>query len=65
MRTWVFQFIDLIGRWAMLDVFVVAGAGIGGQTERAGDGDAGQGTAGVGGVVVFTILASESFLIRS
>ena len=60
-RTWVYQFIDLIGRWAMLDVFVVALLVSAVKLNGLATVMPGRGLLAFGGVVVFTILASESF----
>jgi len=60
-RTWIFQFIDLIGRWAMLDVFVVAVLVSAVKLNGLATVMPGRGLLAFGGVVVFTLLASESF----
>jgi paraquat-inducible protein A len=60
-RTWVYQFIDLIGRWAMLDVFVVAVLVSAVKLNGLATILPGRGLLAFGGVVVFTLLASESF----
>jgi paraquat-inducible protein A len=60
-RTWVYQFIDLIGRWAMLDVFVVAVLVSAVKLNGLATVMPGKGLLSFGGVVVFTLLASESF----
>jgi paraquat-inducible protein A len=60
-RTWVYQFIDLIGRWAMLDVFVVAVLVSAVKLNGLATVMPGRGLLSFGGVVVFTLLASESF----
>lgn len=63
LQTKIYHFIHFIGRWSMIDVFVVAllGALINGKLASI--------TAGVGifaftGVVIFTMIAAESFDIR-
>jgi paraquat-inducible protein A len=60
-RTWLFRFIDIIGRWAMLDVFVlsiwVAVVKLGSLATVL----PGPGLLPFGGVVVFTLLSSASF----
>jgi paraquat-inducible protein A len=61
LRTWVYQFIDLIGRWAMLDVFVVAVLVSAVKLNGLATVMPGRGLLAFGGVVVFTILASASF----
>jgi paraquat-inducible protein A len=60
-RTRIFQFIDLIGRWAMLDVFVVAVLVSAVKLNGLATVMPGRGLLAFGGVVVFTLLASESF----
>ncbi len=60
-RTWVYLFIEAIGKWAMLDVFVVA---IWVSVVKLGDLGRvlpGSGLLPFGCVVVFTLLASASF----
>jgi paraquat-inducible protein A len=60
-RTWVFRFIDTIGKWAMLDVFVVgiwiSAVKMGSLTTVS----PGRGLLPFGCVVVLTLLASASF----
>ena len=60
-RTWIYQFVDLIGRWAMLDVFVVAVLVSVVKLQGLAIVLPGRGLLAFGGVVVFTLLASESF----
>jgi paraquat-inducible protein A len=60
-RTWIYQFIDLIGRWAMLDVFVVAVLVSVVKLNGLAMVMPGRGLLAFGGVVVFTLLASQSF----
>jgi paraquat-inducible protein A len=60
-RTWIFQMIDLVGRWAMLDVFVVAVLVSAVKLNGLATVMPGRGLLAFGGVVVFTLLASESF----
>ncbi len=61
MRTWIYQFIDLIGRWAMLDVFVVAVLVSAVKLNGLATIMPGRGLLAFCGVVVFTLLASASF----
>ena len=61
LRTWTFRFIDTIGKWAMLDVFVVA---IWVAVVKLGElahVTAGPGLLPFSCVVVLTLLASASF----
>jgi paraquat-inducible protein A len=61
LRTWVYQLIDAVGKWAMLDVFVVS---IWVAAVKLGDlanVSAGRGLLPFGCVVVLTLLASASF----
>lgn len=60
-RSTLFRFIELIGRWSMLDVFVVAL--MVGLVHFQGYAviEAGPGAAAFGSVVVLTILATRSF----
>jgi paraquat-inducible protein A len=60
-RTWVYKTIDVIGRWAMLDVFVVAIWVAVVKMGQLASVTPGPGLLPFGGVVVFTILASASF----
>jgi len=60
-RTWIFRFIDSIGRWAMLDVFVVAIWVAVVKLGELANVTAGQGLLPFGCVVVLTLLASASF----
>jgi paraquat-inducible protein A len=61
LRTWITRFIETVGKWAMLDVFVV---GIWVASVKMGslaDVKAGRGLLPFGCVVVLTLLASASF----
>jgi paraquat-inducible protein A len=61
MRTRLFQFIETIGRWAMLDVFVLAVLVSIVKLHQLATIIAGPGAIAFAGVVVLTLLASESF----
>jgi paraquat-inducible protein A len=61
LRTCVFRFIESIGRWAMLDVFVVAILVSLVKLQGLATVIPGRGLLAFGGVVVFTLLASASF----
>ena len=61
LRTRIYQFIDLIGKWAMLDVFVVSIWVAVVKLGELANVTAGPGLIPFGGVVVFTLLASASF----
>lgn len=60
-RTWVYWFIDTIGRWAMLDVFVLAILVSLVKLQRLATVIPGKGALAFAMVVVFTLLASASF----
>jgi paraquat-inducible protein A len=60
-RVWMYRVIDAVGRWAMLDVFVVAILVSLVKLEKLATVIAGPGLLAFGGVVVCTILASQSF----
>jgi paraquat-inducible protein A len=60
-RTWLFRIIDSAGRWAMLDVFVLAILVSLVKLQRLATVVAGEGLLAFAGVVVFTLLASASF----
>lgn len=60
-RTWLFRFIDSIGRWAMLDVFVVAIWVSVVKMGQLANVSPGRGLLPFGCVVVLTLLASYSF----
>lgn len=62
-QTTLYQFIHFIGRWSMIDVFVVAllGALIHGKLAQI---NPGVGIFAFAGVVIFTMFATESFDIR-
>ena len=61
LRTRIFQFIELIGKFAMLDVFVLAIWVALVKLDRLASVSPGEGLLPFGGVVVLTILASSSF----
>lgn len=61
MRTWTARFIDTIGRWAMLDVFVLAVLVSLVKLQRLATVMPGKGLIAFTAVVVLTILASASF----
>jgi paraquat-inducible protein A len=60
-RTWVYRIIDVIGRWAMLDVFVMAVLVSLVKLQRLATIIPGKGLLAFAIVVVFTIFASASF----
>jgi paraquat-inducible protein A len=60
-RTWLYRVIDSIGRWAMLDVFVLAILVSLVKLQRLATIIAGPGLAAFTAVVVLTLLASASF----
>jgi paraquat-inducible protein A len=60
-RVWMYRVIDAVGRWAMLDVFVVAVLVSLVKLEKMATVIPGPGLLAFGGVVVCTILASQSF----
>jgi paraquat-inducible protein A len=60
-RTWVYHFIEGIGRWAMLDVFVLAVLVSLVKLQRLATILPGPGLLAFTAVVVFTLLASASF----
>jgi paraquat-inducible protein A len=60
-RTWLYRFIDSIGKWAMLDVFVVAIWVAVVKMGQLANVSPGRGLLPFGCVVVFTLLASASF----
>lgn len=60
-RTWVYRIIDSIGRWAMLDVFVLAILVSLVKLQRLATIIPGQGLVAFTGVVVLTLLASANF----
>jgi paraquat-inducible protein A len=60
-RTWIYKIIDTIGRWAMLDVFVLAVLVSLVKLQRLATIIPGKGLLAFGGVVVCTIFASASF----
>jgi paraquat-inducible protein A len=61
LRTWTYRFIASIGKWAMLDVFVVSIWVSVVKLGSLGRVSAGTGLVPFGGVVVLTLLASASF----
>ena len=61
MRTRLYQFIESIGRWAMLDVFVLAVLVSIVKLHQLATIIAGPGALAFAGVVVLTLLASASF----
>jgi paraquat-inducible protein A len=60
-RTWTYRFIESIGKWAMLDVFVVAIWVAAVKLGELASVRAGRGLLPFGCVVVLTLLASASF----
>ena len=60
-RTWLFRFIETIGRWAMLDVFVVSIWVAVVKMGQLANVTPGMGLLPFGCVVVLTLLASASF----
>lgn len=60
-RTWIYWFVDSIGRWAMLDVFVLAILVSLVRLQRLASIIPGEGAMAFALVVVFTLLASASF----
>jgi paraquat-inducible protein A len=60
-RTWITRFIETIGRWAMLDVFVLAVLVSLVKLKRLGTVIPGPGLFAFTAVVVLTLLASASF----
>lgn len=61
LRTRIYKFIDTIGRWAMLDVFVLAILVSLVKLQRLATVIPGKGALAFAGVVVFTLFASFSF----
>lgn len=64
-RTWIHRIIDMIGPWAMLDVFLLAVLVALVKLEKLATVLPGPGLLAFTAVVVFTILASASFDSRS
>jgi paraquat-inducible protein A len=60
-RNWMYWFVDSIGRWAMLDVFVVAILVSLVKLQKLATIIPGKGLIAFSGVVVLTLLASASF----
>jgi paraquat-inducible protein A len=60
-RTGLFRFIDVIGRWAMLDVFVVGVWVATVKLRTVGDVTPGEGLLPFGGMAFLTLLASSCF----
>jgi paraquat-inducible protein A len=61
MRTWIYRVIESVGRWAMLDVFVVAVLVSLVKLKKLATIMPGPGLLAFTGVVVLTLLASASF----
>lgn len=61
LRTWAYRIIEGIGRWAMLDVFVLAVLVSLVKLQRLATIIPGKGLTAFAAVVVFTLLASASF----
>jgi paraquat-inducible protein A len=61
MRTWAYRIIEGIGRWAMLDVFMLAVLVSLVKLQRLATIIPGRGLAAFAAVVVCTLLASASF----
>lgn len=61
LRTWLFKIVEGIGRWAMLDVFVLAVLVSAVKLQRLATIIPGKGMIAFAGVVVFTLFASASF----
>jgi paraquat-inducible protein A len=60
-RTWIYRIVDSVGRWAMLDVFVVAVLVSLVKLQKLATIIPGAGLYAFTGVVVLTLLASASF----
>ncbi len=60
-RAWLYRVVEAIGRWSMLDIYVVALMVALVQITTLARIEAGGGAAAFGAVVVLTILASKSF----
>ncbi len=60
-RTRLYRIVEIIGRWSMLDVFVVSLLAGLVRMDQVAEITAGPGIASFGGVVVLTMLASISF----
>jgi paraquat-inducible protein A len=60
-RTRLYRLVEFIGRWSMLDVYVVALSVALVQIEALASMQAGPGAAAFGAVVVLTMLAAKSF----
>lgn len=60
-RAWIYQFIDVIGPWAMLDVFLLAVLVAIVKLEQLATILPGPGIIAFASVVILTILASQSF----
>jgi paraquat-inducible protein A len=61
LRTWLFKIIEGVGRWAMLDVFVLAVLVSAVKLQRLATIIPGKGLLAFAGVVVLTLFASASF----
>lgn len=60
-RSWIYRILDWIGRWAMLDVFVLAILVSLVKLQNLASVVAGPGAIAFAGVVVLTMLAAQSF----
>lgn len=60
-RTWIYRIIDVAGRWAMLDVFVMAVLVSLVKLQRLATIIPGRGLLAFAAVVVFTLIASQNF----
>lgn len=60
-RAWLFRVVDAIGRWSMLDIYVVALMVTLVQISTLARIEAGSGAVAFGAVVVLTIFAAKSF----
>jgi paraquat-inducible protein A len=60
-RNWIYKFVDSVGRWAMLDVFVVAILVSLVKLQKLATIIPGKGLIAFTGVVVLTLLASATF----
>ncbi|MBL8470241.1 MAG: paraquat-inducible protein A [Rhodocyclaceae bacterium] len=60
-RTHLYRLVELVGRWSMLDIFVVTLLSALVQLNSLAEVSAGPGALAFAGVVVFTMLASHSF----
>ena len=60
-RSWLYRLVDTIGRWSMLDIYVVTLLVALVQINTLAHIQAGQAAAAFGAVVVLTILATKNF----